>query len=126
MLSEVEREKYRAKLHSSIAELTDDCRKMIGSKLQAARKRTGLTQADVSEIIGLEDPMTISRYERGVFKEIPFMNLYKLAAIYECNVIDFLPEDLARLTSPLASVNNESLNGMLSLLMGEQQRRAIM
>jgi len=52
------------------------------------RRRTNLTQAEVAEMLGL-DQTTVSRWERG--RKLPRADrLPKIAAIYRCSVDDLL------------------------------------
>jgi transcriptional regulator with XRE-family HTH domain len=66
----------------------------IGKALASYRKKTGLTQDQVAERLGLERE-TISRFERGaVIPPIP--RLYELAEIYGCTAGELLTQGSAR------------------------------
>lgn len=58
------------------------------NKLQAARKRKGLTVLQVAVLVGL-DPSTINRIERGV-QECRRDKARELAAVLEVDVLDVI------------------------------------
>lgn len=64
-------------------------KKLIGQKIKIIRKRKGLLQEDLANLIGLKVG-TISKYEQG--DRTPGINqLIDIAEALECNVNDLLP-----------------------------------
>lgn len=63
--------------------------KLIGRNVQAARKRTALSQTDLALELGVSWP-TISRLERGVGKNLDLERLHQVADALGCTVHDLL------------------------------------
>lgn len=58
----------------------------LGDKLRLSRKKIGLTQAEVSEKLGIVKSILIN-YERGIIKSVPIKILEQLSEIYQDNTI---------------------------------------
>ena len=69
--------------------------KNIPNSLRKYRKRKGLKQKEVAEILGLRSTSMVSRWEKGAVLPKP-LNIFKLAAIYR-TMADALFIDLLRL-----------------------------
>ena len=61
----------------------------IGKNLKAARIKKGLTQEDVSNIMGVTR-QTIQKYEAGVVTNIPCERLQIMAEIYDVSPADLM------------------------------------
>lgn len=61
----------------------------VGERIRAARKRAGLTQAEVSKRLGLSSNSTVAQWERGR-RNPQSKNLYALANALECSVHNLL------------------------------------
>ncbi len=60
------------------------------NNLKKYRKKRGLKQQDVAQILGLKDPTNISRWENGV--RIPdVINMFKLSILYNVSVDNLFP-----------------------------------
>lgn len=70
----------------------------FGLKVREKRKRTGITQKDLAEIIGVTR-VYMGLIERGD-TSITLAKAYRLAVALNCSVSDLLPED----------TNNNSVN----------------
>ena len=61
------------------------------SQLEIFRKRSGLTQSDVSNALGLKHKSAVSKWETG--GSLPRADMLpKIAALYNCTVDDLLGE----------------------------------
>jgi transcriptional regulator with XRE-family HTH domain len=68
----------------------------FGLKVREKRKRTGITQKDLAETIGVTR-VYIGFIERGD-TSITLAKVYRLATALNCNVADLLPLDAIRST----------------------------
>lgn len=74
-----------------MTELNKDEKKLIGQKIKTFRKRKGLLQEDLANLIDLKVG-TISKYEQG--DRTPGINqLIDISKALECSVNDLLPID---------------------------------
>ena len=84
MLTSDQLNSYRAKLKPQ--HTTEEHKKEIGGNLQKARKKTGLTQEDVTEILGWGG-RKVGRIESGETLCSP-EDILSLCQIYDCSLID--------------------------------------
>ena len=70
---------------------------MIGNKLLAIRKRTGMTQAEVAEAAGLSD-RTYADIERGT------VNMRTETLLRICNVLRITPDEILTEQSDIANI----------------------
>ena len=82
MLTSDQLNSYRAKLKPQ--HTTEEHKKEIGGNLQRARKKTGLTQEDVAEILGWGG-RKVGRIESGETLCSP-EDILSLCQIYDCNL----------------------------------------
>jgi len=66
----------------------------VPNSLRKYRKKRGLKQKDVAEILGLKSTSIISRWERGFVLPKP-VNVFKLASLYR-TITEALFSDLVR------------------------------
>lgn len=86
-------------------ENVDTLRGSIGEKIKAHRKVTGLSQAELAELIGCEAPL-ISRYERGV--TLPSIEqLIRLATVFNVIPGELLPDGQDELRTRLIALRLE-------------------
>ena len=71
--------------------------RMIGNKLLAIRKRTGMTQAEVAEAAGLSD-RTYADIERGT------VNMRTETLLRICNVLRITPDEILTEQSDIANI----------------------
>lgn len=60
-------------------------KKQLPEILKKGRTDSGLTQTDVSRILGLSSAQSISDWERGYASSIPIQSLKKLVTVYRLN-----------------------------------------
>lgn len=89
MLTSDELNRYRAKLKPQ--HTTEEHKKEIGGNLQRARKKAGLTQEDVAEILGWGG-RKVGRIESGETLCSP-EDILSLCQIYDCSLTEILPKD---------------------------------
>lgn len=87
MLTSDQLNSYRAKLKPQ--HTTEEHKKEIGGNLQKARKKTGLTQEDVTEILGWGG-RKVGRIESGETLCSP-EGILSLCQLYDCNLMEILP-----------------------------------
>lgn len=63
--------------------------KYVGNKIKEFRKKKGLTQKELGELIGVKYN-TISSYENGI-NSLDQNVLYKLSKVLDCKMDDFFP-----------------------------------
>ena len=63
--------------------------KQIGEVIKEARKRKGKTQTQLGAVLGVE-PLTILRYENGVFDVIPFEKRAKMSSVLNIPISELL------------------------------------
>lgn len=74
-----------------MTELNKDEKKLIGQNIKQLRKKKGLLQEDLANLIGLKVG-TISKYEQG--DRTPGINqMIAIAEALDCSVNDFLPTE---------------------------------
>ena len=73
---------------------TDNLHKMIGKKVKASREEKGLTQLELSQLIGHKSVTVISRAEIH-YKNQHFNveHLVKIAYVLEVDISDLVPQD---------------------------------
>ena len=92
--------------------------RQIGLGLYKQRRRLGLTQANLAEMLGIE-PETISRLERGV--ALPsIMRLISMAELLDCTVADLMGTSF-----PIATDQFVELSGFFKKL-GNDDRKLVM
>lgn len=70
----------------------------ITNHLKAARRKGGLTQADLAQLLGIDGASTISRYEAGHF--LPSLPAaFALQAIFDLALPDLFPLPYAQIES---------------------------
>ena len=89
MLTSDQLNRYRAKLKPQ--HTTEEHKKEIGGNLQRARKKTGLTQEDVAEILGWGG-RKVGRIESGETL-CSLEDILSLCQIYDSNLSEILPND---------------------------------
>lgn len=101
MLTSDQLNRYRAKLKPQ--HTTEEHKKEIGGNLQKARKKTGLTQEDVTEILGWGG-RKVGRIESGetlCSRE----DMLSLCQIYDCNLMEILPSDFIPYVSAVSGMD---------------------
>lgn len=74
-----------------MTELNKDEKKLIGQNIKQLRKKKGLLQEDLANLVGLKVG-TISKYEQG--DRTPGINqMIAIAEALDCSVNDFLPTE---------------------------------
>lgn len=74
-----------------MTELNKDEKKLIGQNIKQLRKKKGLLQEDLANLVGLKVG-TISKYEQG--DRTPGINqMIAIAEVLDCSVNDFLPAE---------------------------------
>ena len=74
-----------------MTELNKDEKKLIGQNIKQLRKKKGLLQEDLANLVGLKVG-TISKYEQG--DRTPGLNqMIAIAEALDCSVNDFLPTE---------------------------------
>ena len=74
-----------------MTELNKDEKKLIGQNIKQLRKKKGLLQEDLANLVGLKVG-TISKYEQG--DRTPGINqMIAIAEALDCSVNDFLPAE---------------------------------
>ena len=89
MLTSDQLNRYRAKLKPQ--HTTEEHKKEIGGNLQKARKKTGLTQEDVTDILDWGG-RKVGRIENGETL-CSLEDMLSLCQIYECCLTEILPKD---------------------------------
>ena len=84
--------------------------KKIGKRLQAQRKRAGLTQAELSEKIGISEHY-LSAVERGV-NQLKYETLIAAMNILGCSADDIFCDVTTRGQQIITCELNERLNGL--------------
>ena len=97
--------RYRAKLKPQ--HTTEEHKKEIGGNLQRARKKTGLTQEDVAEILGWGG-RKVGRIESGETLCSP-EDILSLCQIYDCNLMEILPSDFIPYISAVSGMDPAAL-----------------
>lgn len=97
--------RYRAKLKPQ--HTTEEHKKEIGGNLQRARKKTGLTQEDVTEILGWGG-RKVGRIENGETMCSP-EDILSLCQIYDCNLMEILPSDFIPYISAVSGMDPAAL-----------------
>ena len=64
-------------------------KKELGLRIKYARKEKGLSQKELSSLMGYKDVSTIAKIETGV-NDVTIETLYKLADILSVSVFDIL------------------------------------
>jgi transcriptional regulator with XRE-family HTH domain len=78
---------------------------VIGARIKALRKGTGMSQAELAELIGCDAPL-IGRYERGV--HMPGIEqLIRIAAVFNVAPGELLPGGQDALRTRLISLRQE-------------------
>lgn len=118
MLSDREKEKYRARLkpHGTVK----DHKTEIGMKIKAAREKTDLSQEDVAELLGVE-VRTIRRHENGE-TICSFEQLMDYCDLYECQMDDLLPDEMIPYLSLMDRIDPAALK-TLQLVIGKTLTR---
>lgn len=116
MLTSDQLNSYRAKLKPQ--HTIEEHKKEIGENLQKARKKTGLTQEDVTEILGWGQ-RKVGRIENGetlCSRE----DMISLCQIYDCNLMEILPSDFIPYVSAASGLDpavlkvlQRSINNMI-------------
>lgn len=101
MLTSDQLNRYRAKLKPQ--HTTEEHKKEIGGNLQRARKKTGLTQEDVAEILGWGG-RKVGRIESGETLCSP-EDILSLCQIYDCNLSEILPNDFIPYVSAVSGMD---------------------
>ena len=101
LLTSDELNRYRAKLKPQ--HTTEEHKKEIGGNLQKARKKTGLTQEDVAEILGWGG-RKVGRIESGETLCSP-EDILSLCQIFDCNLMEILPSDFIPYASPVSGMD---------------------
>ena len=101
MLTSDQLNRYRAKLKPQ--HTTEEHKKEIGGNLQRARKKTGLTQEDVAEILGWGG-RKVGRIESGETLCSP-EDILSLCQIYDCNLSEILPNDIIPYVSAVSGMD---------------------
>jgi transcriptional regulator with XRE-family HTH domain len=88
----------------------DQLRKMIGSRVRAARERQGWTQEQLAEAVGVGAEM-LGRYERGLQfpSHVTFLRLVKTLGVSADSLYGFDPSE------PLASLPDDTVRVLLGL-----------
>ena len=105
MLTSDELNRYRAKLKPQ--HTTEEHKKEIGGNLQRARKKTGLTQEDVAEILGWGG-RKVGRIESGETLCSP-EDILSFCQIYDCNLMEILPSDFIPYISAVSGMDPVAL-----------------
>ena len=105
LLTSDELNRYRAKLKPQ--HTTEEHKKEIGGNLQRARKKTGLTQEDVAEILGWGG-RKVGRIESGETLCSP-EDILSLCQIYDCNLMEILPSDFIPYISAVSGMDPVAL-----------------
>ena len=101
MLTSDQLNRYRAKLKPQ--HTTEEHKKEIGGNLQRARKKTGLTQEDVTEILGWGG-RKVGRIESGETLCSP-EDILSLCQIYDCSLMEILPNVFIPYTSAVSGLD---------------------
>ena len=101
MLTSDQLNRYRAKLKPQ--HTAEEHKKEIGGNLQRARKKTGLTQEDVAEILGWGG-RKVGRIESGETLCSP-EDILSLCQIYDCNLSEILPNDFIPYVSAVSGMD---------------------
>lgn len=90
--------------------------KRVPNSLRKYRKRRGLKQKDVAEILGLKNTSMISRWERGFVLPKP-VNIFKLASLYRtmtdalfCDLLRSIKEDIHQKEEEILKARGEVVN----------------
>lgn len=83
---------YKQKNRS--AEEAEYCQK-IGNRIKVYRKAKGITQLDLAMSIGVNDPVTIGRYEAGQVA-MPVYRLEQIAKQLDTEIIHLLPHGISQ------------------------------
>ena len=110
LLTSDELNRYRAKLKPQ--HTTEEHQKEIGGNLQRARKKTGLTQEDVAEILGWGG-RKVGRIESGETLCSP-EDILTLCQIYDCNLSEILPNDFIPYISAVSGMDPAALKVLQS------------
>ena len=110
MLTSDQLNSYRAKLKPQ--HTTEEHKKEIGGNLQRARKKTGLTQEDVAEILGWGG-RKVGRIESGETLCSP-EDILSLCQIYDCNLMEILPSDFIPYISAVSGMDLAGLKVLQS------------
>lgn len=76
-------------------------RNFIAENIRSLRERTGFSQQQVADYLGITHHTTISYYETGK-REIPMELLEKLADLFRVDLYDLLEEDATAQTVNIA------------------------
>ena len=101
LLTSDELNRYRAKLKPQ--HTTEEHKKEIGGNLQRARKKTGLTQEDVAEILGWSG-RKVGRIESGETL-CSSEDILSLCQIYDCNLMEIFPSDFIPYVSAVSGLD---------------------
>lgn len=74
-----------------MTELNKDEKKLIGQNIKQLRKKKGLLQEDLANLVGLKVG-TISKYEQGD-RTLGINQMIAIAEALDCSVNDFLPTE---------------------------------
>lgn len=66
-----------------------ELKQYIGKKIKEFRKKSGMTQGELAEKIGVKNN-TVSAYERGI-ADPPQSKILKLSEVFNCSVDDLFP-----------------------------------
>ena len=112
MLTSDQLNSYRAKLKPQ--HTIEEHKKEIGENLQKARKKTGLTQEDVTEILGWGG-RKVGRIESGETLCSP-EDILSLCQLYDCNLMEILPSDFIPYISAVSGMDPAALKVLQSYI----------
>lgn len=91
---------------------------MLGDKIAAMRKRSGLSQRELARLLNIKQN-TMSQYERGI-RKIPFDTLMNIAKILKCSILDLACEELGASGYELENFSQECSRVSSALLQDVQ------